>query len=169
MWQDATGRVRKALNAEGRDPGHMALGVVATVGLGLLASAVATRIVPPSRGRAVTERPRGPFGLILPAVLSATTFSALRVWNAPPSSDRGAALRLWGVAQVANALLLALRPRSMAGQMSAAMTSAGLAAAFAHRARRIDETSGKLAAPIGGGVRVGNRIDAAVEDRPTVH
>lgn len=169
MLQDATTKVRRALNAEHRDPGHMALGLAATVGLGLLASVVATRVVPPRRGRAVTERPRGPFGLILPAVLSATTFSALRVWNAPSSPDRGAALRLWGVAQVANALLLALRPRSMVGQMTAAMTSAGLAAAFANRARRIDETSGKLASPIGGGVRLGNRIDEAAERVPTVH
>ena len=108
---------------------------------------------------AVTERPRGPLGLVLPAVFSATTLSALRVWNAPPATGRNATLRLWGVAQLVNALWLAARPRSRALQVAAAMSTAGMAAAFAHEARKFDPGAGKLAAPTGGGVHVANAVE----------
>ena len=63
---------------------------------------------------------------------------------------------LWVAAQTVNAIWLGLRPSSMARQEIAAMSSAGLAAAFAHEARKLDEGAGKMAAPIGSGVRIGN-------------
>lgn len=156
-----TERVRSALNANHRDAGHVVAGLAVAAGATLVTTWLATRLTPPASGPAITERPRGPFALILPAALSAGSLSLLRVWNAPRSPSRGAALRLWGAAQLANALWLGVRPRSLAGQMLAAMSTAGMAAAFANRAREVDADAGKLAAPMGGGVRLGNRLDAA--------
>lgn len=162
------------LNAQDRHPRHVALGVALTIGLALGSAALAHRVVEPrrrsraqaARGQgAVTERPRSGLSLLLPAVFSATTLSAVRVWNAPSRRERTVALTLWAVAQSVNAALLALRPTGRASQILAAMTSAGLAAAFAHEARRVDVQAGKLAAPIGGGTRLANRIDEAA----TVH
>lgn len=156
-----TERVRSALNASHRDAGHVVAGLAVAAGATLATTWLATRLTPPASGAAITERPRGPFALILPAALSAGSLSLLRVWNAPRSPSRAAALRLWGAAQLANALWLGVRPRSLAGQMLAAMSTAGMAAAFANRAREVDDDAGKLAAPMGGGVRLGNRLDAA--------
>jgi hypothetical protein len=156
-----TDKVRSALNADHREPGHVMAGLAVAAGATLLTTWLATRLTPPMSGPAITERPRGAFALILPAALSAGSLSLLRVWNAPRSPSRAAALRLWGAAQLANALWLGVRPRSLAGQMLAAMSTAGMAAAFANRARHVDDDAGKLAAPMGGGVRLGNRLDAA--------
>ena len=85
------------LNAGRRDPGHVALGIAVTVGFALLATALAAGAIGPRRrtlaqaraGEApVSERPRGAFSLVLPAVFSATTLSAVRVWNAPARPER---------------------------------------------------------------------------------
>jgi hypothetical protein len=38
------------------------------------------------------------------------------------------------------------------------MSSAGMAAAFAHEARKMDTRAGKMASPLGSGVRMANRI-----------
>lgn len=167
------------LNAEGRSPVHVAIGIAATVGFALLATAIATRTVHPHpaisskmRGGAapITERPRGAFSLILPAVFSATTLSAVRVWNAPSNTTRTSAMVLWAGAQAINALWIALRPASRGMQIAAAMTSAGLAAAFAHEARKLDPGAGKLAAPTGGSVRVVNFFERKTAPRDaTVH
>ena len=168
---DARDAATGFLNAEGRHPGHVLLGVGLTVGFALAATAFATRTLTPERdpphdGHApVTERPRGPLSLILPAVFSVTTLSAVRVWNAPPARERTMAMTLWAGAQALNAVWIALRPASRAMQIAAAMSSAGMAAAFAHEARKIDTRAGKLASPIGGGTRIANDI----EEQATVH
>ena len=180
-FDDTIDDVREAasdfLNAEGRSPAHVVIGVAATVGFALLATAVATRTIRPrpavpSRVKGVaapiTERPRGAFSLILPAVFSATTLSAVRVWNAPATGARTSAMILWAGAQAINAVWIALRPASRGMQIAAAMTSAGLAAAFAHEARKLDPDAGKLASPTGGGVRVANFLDRKAKDAGNV-
>lgn len=151
---DAIDDVRDAasefLNSEGRSVGYVALGYALTAGFALLATAVATQVLaPPKPARRV-----GPLGLkksapppprpsamslLLPAVFSATTLSAVRVWNAPPTKDRSAAMGLWLGAQTLNAIWLAMRPASLRLQVIAAMSSAGLAAAFDHEARKIEK------------------------------
>jgi tryptophan-rich sensory protein len=160
------------LNAEERDVGHVALGVAITVGFALLATALASGVFGPRRrslaqmrdgAGPVTERPRGASSLVLPAVFSATTLSAVRVWNAPARPERTSAMILWAGAQAINAVWIALRPASRGMQIAAAMTSAGLAAAFAHEARKLDTRAGKLASPTGMGVRLGNVIDRKAE------
>lgn len=181
---DAIDDVRDAatdfLNSEGRSAGHVAIGVALTVGFALLATGIASGALRPkrtmkqvrNRDLPVTEKPRGAFSLVLPAVFSATTLSAVRVWNAPPRRERTVAMGLWAAAQTVNAVWLGLRPSSLWQQVLAAMSSAGLAAAFAHEARKLDEGAGKLAAPHGAGVRVGNflhrKADHASRER-TVH
>jgi benzodiazapine receptor len=49
------------------------------------------------------------------------------------------------------------------------MSSAGMAAAFAHEARKVDVNAGKLAAPIGAGVRLANVAQKRVDEQPTLH
>lgn len=174
---DARDAAADFLNAEGRPAGHVLLGVALTVGFALAATAFASRTVRPrprSRSLAnddapITERPRGPLSLILPAVFSVTTLSAVRVWNAPPARERTVAMTLWAAAQALNAVWIALRPAGRNLQILAAMSSAGLAAAFAHEARKLDARAGKLAAPSGGAVAMANMVDRKAEGRPTVH
>ncbi len=174
--QDTLEDVRDAaadfLNAGERGPGHVMLGVAVTVGFALLATAMATRSVRPTQrtlaqardgAGPTTERPRGAFSLVLPAVFSATTLSAVRVWNAPARPERTSAMILWAGAQAINALWIALRPASRGLQIAAAMTSAGLAAAFAHEARKLDPKAGKLASPTGSGIRLANMLDRKAE------
>ena len=168
---DARDAATGFLNAEGRHPGHVLLGVGLTVGFALAATLFATRTLSATRDAPhddhapVTERPRGPLSLILPAVFSVTTLSAVRVWNAPPARERTAAMGRWAAAQALNAVWIALRPARRGLQIAAAMSSAGRAAAFAHEARKIDMRAGKLASPLGRKVHMAN----AVEEQATVH
>ena len=171
---DARDAAGDFLNANGRDPGHVAMGMALTIGFALGALALARTTIRPARqdfddDAPITERPRGPLSLILPAVFSATTLSAVRVWNAPPRRERTNAMGLWAAAQALNAVWIALRPAGRGLQIAAAMTSAGMAAAFAHEARKIDTRAGKLAAPIGGGVRMANRVQDTSGATPTMH
>ncbi|MBB4798868.1 tryptophan-rich sensory protein [Brevundimonas bullata] len=163
------------LNAEGRDWTHVALGLALTAGFALAATTAASRLIRPQPRRAlqplggdapITERPRGPISLILPAMFSATTLSAVRVWNAPARPERRTAMALWIAAQAVSAVWLAVRPTRLTTQIAAAMSSAGLAAAFAHEARKLDPAAGKLASPTGMGVRLANRAEARLRGDP---
>ena len=173
-FDDVQDAATSFLNAEGRGAAHVALGVAVTVGFALAATIFASRTIRPrlldTTGDApITERPRGPLSLILPAVFSVTTLSAVRVWNAPARPERTTAMGLWAAAQALNAVWIALRPTSRNLQIAAAMSSAGLAAAFAHEARKLDSEAGTLASPTGGRVRLANFIQRKADHRPTVH
>ncbi len=48
-------------------------------------------------------------------------------------------------------------------------SSAGLAAAFAHEARKLDARAGKLAAPTGGSVALANLVTGKSRPQQTVH
>ena len=163
------------LNAEERNAGHVLLGLAVTIGFALAATAFARRTVRPNPetladdDNPITERPHGSLSLILPAVFSATTLSAVRVWNAPSARERNMALGLWGAAQALNAVWIALRPASRSLQIAAAMSTAGMAAAFAHEARKLDARAGKLAAPSGGSVALVNRLTGRSKSEATVH
>jgi hypothetical protein len=160
------------LNAEGRDWTHVALGLALTAGFALAATTAASKLIRPQPRHAlqplggdapITERPRGPISLILPAMFSATTLSAVRVWNAPARPERRTAMALWVAAQAVSAIWLAVRPTRLTTQILAATSSAGLAAAFAHEARKLDPGAGKLASPMGMGVRLANRAEARLD------
>lgn len=174
----ARDRATDFLNADGRSAGHVVIGLAVTVGFALAATAFARRTIAPrprdlqnarDGDAPITERPRGPLSLVLPAVFSATTLSAVRVWNAPPARERNLALGLWAGAQALNAVWIALRPASRNLQVLAAMSSAGLAAAFAHEARKLDQNAGKLASPLGLGQRIANSIERKTVSRATLH
>ena len=49
------------------------------------------------------------------------------------------------------------------------MSSAGMAAAFAHEARKLDARAGKLAAPAGGSVALANLVTGKSQPQPTMH
>ena len=172
---DARDAAAGFLNAHDRHPGHVLLGVALTVGFALAATAFARKTITPHPQRLgeddnpITERPRGPLSLILPAVFSATTLSAVRVWNAPSAKERNRAMGLWAAAQALNAVWIALRPASRGLQIAAAMSSAGMAAAFAHEARKLDVRAGKLAAPSGASVAIANMVTGKSKPQPTVH
>ena len=175
---DARDAALDFVNGEEREIGHVVLGVVVTAGFALAATLLANKALQPrlsaadirSGARPVTERPRGAMSMIVPAVFSATSLSAVRVWNAPGQPRRNTALILWAATQAVNALWLASRPAGRGLQIGAAMASAGLAAAFAHEARKLDPDAGKLASPIGQGTRVMNAIQRKVsDDHRTVH
>jgi len=175
IFDDARDAAGDFLNANERDIGHVILGVAVTVGFALGATLLARTTIRPrpmhlaDDDAPITERPRGPLSLILPAVFSVTTLSAVRVWNAPARAERTTAMGLWAAAQALNAVWIALRPASRSLQIAAAMSSAGLAAAFAHEARKLDAKAGKLASPMGGAVRLANMVQKTVESRATVH
>ena len=177
-FDDAREAAADLLNVQDRSTSHVVLGVALTVGFALAATLVARTTIRPRPAdlanardgdAPITERPRGAFSLVLPAMFSATTLSAIRVWNAPAGAERTSAMGLWGAAQALNAIWIALRPASRGLQIAAAMTTAGMAAAFAHEARKLDSGTGKLAAPTGMGIRLGNRLDRKVSSQPTVH
>ena len=179
MLDQARDAVEGYFNSDGRSGRHVLLGVVLTAGAAVAVSALAAGAAKPiapeedEREGAYIERARGPLSIILPALASAATISALRVWNAPSSAARSTALRLWLGAQAVNALLLGVRPRRMAGQMLAAMTTAGLTAAYAHHARQIDRRSGVMAAPQGRAMGIVNmmteRVGIRRSPQPTLH
>ena len=176
ILDDARDAAGDFLNANQRDLGHVVMGVAVTIGFALGAMLLARTTIRPrpihlaDDDAPITERPRGPLSLILPAVFSVTTLSAVRVWNAPARPERTTAMGLWAAAQALNAVWIALRPASRGLQIAAAMSSAGLAAAFAHEARKIDARAGKMAAPMGGNVHLANRIAGrSPHEGPTVH
>lgn len=156
--------VDRFLNSRNRSGRHVAAGMAVIVGTALAAS-VATGMTASRRetskaheGRPITERPRNGFSILIPALMSAATLAGLRVWNAPSGPTRTGALRLWGASQAVSAFWLAARPRSLSGQIVSAMMTAGMAAAFAHEARKLDVPAGLSAAPMGAAVRLGNLI-----------
>ncbi|MDO1559358.1 TspO protein [Brevundimonas sp. 2R-24] len=147
------------LNAEDQPLRHVLLGAGLVVGVAMLAHALAgqgARIVDERhlrkgpRGRSLMEAPRNPAAVVAPALLSATTLSALRVWNSPKGPERSRALGLWFVLEAVTAVWMALRPRRLFGQIGAAMVTAGVTAAYAFHARPLDKRAATLMAPNSG-------------------
>lgn len=146
------------LNAENRSGAHVLMGIGLLIGFGLTAAAIAQRGADEvdragrraaTPGRGVVERPRGLISALSPFLMSATTLSAMRVWNAPATAARSRALGLWGVTQLTQALIIAARPRRFGFQIAGAMVAAGLASAYAHEARKLDRRAATIAAPTG--------------------
>jgi translocator protein len=139
---------QEALNAEGANPSHVMLGVALCIGIVGLNTAVASlrRQTPGLPGE-----PNQPSGIraLWPALSSATTLAALRVWNANPSPRRSKALAYWLALQLANTALMISHPRSRSQQLAAALATAALTAAYARAAAYVDEKAADMAAPTG--------------------
>lgn len=152
------------LNAEDREARHVALGLALAIGVGVLGALAATRgghMVDRRRlargdDPEVVQAPKGLSSAALPLILSVSTLSALRIWNAPASPGRTRALGLWAGLQALNAAAMALHPRRFGQQMAAALLTAGLTTAYAHEAGKLDQRAGGIAFPRWGRVGLSN-------------
>ncbi|WP_461343064.1 tryptophan-rich sensory protein [Brevundimonas sp. GN22] len=128
------------LNLGNRDVSHVLTGALLTAGFALAVTVLAREIAPEQTTKSFGRRVKNEVkagNWLMPAVFSANSLSAIRVWNSPAKKGRTSALGLWALAQTANAWWLAARPRDRWTQIGAAMVSAGLAAAFAYEARKL--------------------------------
>lgn len=171
-------------NSRGRSSRHLLLGLGLTAGA-VLASALIARANSPVPGNPEVERdydrleqpafspPKAAFSLVWPPLFLALTLSGLRVWNAPSSPARTQALTLWGVVQALNAVWMALGPRRLGGQLTAAVVSLGTSAAYAWRARQVDAPAAGMVTPYVGWIGFANVLTSELWRRnraaPTLH
>lgn len=179
--------VDAALNSEGRSLPHILGGVavcIAAIGVSTLVAAYRTPGGVNHRVQRQYDRldkpavapPKKAISILWPALFSVTTLAALRIWNAPASRERTKALAMWGGLQVLNTLWMALGPRRRTEQLIAALSTAGLTAAYAGAARKVDEKAARLVTPYAGWVSFANmftgqlwRKNLDAGDRPTIH
>lgn len=144
----AADKVSETLNADGRSLSHVAAGVVICAALiGVTTALSVSGRQAPAPGAKPSRHPL--MKALWPSLFSVTTLAALRVWNAPDSPERTRALGLWGLLQTSNLACSALKPRQQAGQITAAVATAGLTAAYAHAASYVDRKAAALTAPTG--------------------
>ncbi|MDO9224190.1 MAG: TspO/MBR family protein [Caulobacter sp.] len=171
-------------NSRGRSTRHLLLGLGLTAGA-VLASALIARANSPIPENPDVKRdydhlekphfspPKAAFGVIWPPLFLALTLSGLRVWNAPASPARTQALTLWGVVQALNAVWMALGPRRLGGQLTAAVVSLGTSAAYAWRARQVDAPAAAMVTPYVGWIGFANVLTGELWRRnhapPTLH
>lgn len=140
----ARDKADELLNIGNRDISHVVTGALLTAGFALAVTVLAREIAPEQTPKAFGRRMKNEVkagNWLMPAVFSANTLAAIRVWNSPAKKGRVSAMGLWAMAQTANAWWLAARPQNRWSQIGAAMASAGLAAAFAYEARRLKGVS----------------------------
>lgn len=141
-------KVAETINAEGRDWGHVTVGVIVCLAIvGATTALSVARPQPPAPGAEPSRRPL--MRALWPALTSVTTIAALRIWNAPSSKARTRTLSLWGLVQAANAVLLFWRPRDRKMQIASALATAALTTAYARSAAYVDVKAAGLIAPTG--------------------
>lgn len=153
LLDDAQDKLEDALNAEGRPPSHVAVGVLLCFGAVAASAYLAHRAEPGEFQESVerhTDTRRNSLSGVWPAVFSLTTLAALRIWNAPHGPERTRALGLWGVSQVLNAVWVSLSPERRGLQALGAAATAAATAAYAIAARRVDVKAGGMVAPMVG-------------------
>lgn len=184
LAQAARDAVDDIANSRGRSTRHLMVGLGLTVGA-VLASALIARANSPIPDNPDVEHyyerlkkpgfspPKAAFAIIWPPLFLALTLSGLRVWNAPSSPERTQALTLWGTVQALNAVWMALGPRRLGGQLTAAVVSLGTSAAYAWRARRVDAPAAGMVTPYIGWIGFANVLTGELWRRnnaaPTVH
>lgn len=145
---EAHEKLDAALNASGRSPAHIAVGILLCVGaIALTAGVAAAQPQPMAPGERPSRRPA--IRAIWPAVFSLTNLAALRVWNAPDGPRRSRALTLWGAVQALNLFWMLASPRSQRGRAAAAISTAALTTIYAHAATYVDEKAAGMVAPTG--------------------
>lgn len=182
--QAARDAVDDIANSRGRSTRHLLVGLGLTAGA-VLASALIARANSPIPDNPEAEHeydhlkkpgfspPKAAFGLIWPPLFLALTLSGLRVWNAPSSPERTQALTLWGTVQALNAVWMALGPRRLGGQLTAAVVSLGTSAAYAWRAKQVDAPAAGMVTPYIGWIGFANVLTGELWRRnrsaPTLH
>jgi bacterioferritin len=114
-------KLEDTLNAEGRHPAHVTLGIVVCIGVVAATALLASRAEPGEFQRSVekhSDAERGVLSQIWPTLFSLTTLAAVRIWNAPHSPARTRALALWGLGQVFHGAWLMISPRRRALQVA---------------------------------------------------
>jgi tryptophan-rich sensory protein len=161
------GAVDAVANSRGRSLQHIAVGLGLTAGAVALSALIARMNAPTPDNEEVysdyeelvqpaAKPPPAVFALIWPPLFMALTLSGLRIWNAPKSAARTQALTLWGMVQALNAVWMALGPRRLGGQLSAAIGSLGASAAYVWRARKVDPPAANMVAPYVGWIGFAN-------------
>jgi tryptophan-rich sensory protein len=153
LLQDVGDKLEDTLNAEGRDPGHVTLGVVVCIGVVAVSALLAARAEPSEFQRSVarhSEADNDKLSQVWPTLFSLTTLAALRIWNAEHSPARTRALSLWGLSQVFHGIWMTLSPRQRILKIGGGVATAALTAAYAQQARRVDVKAGGMVAPMAG-------------------
>ena len=182
--QSARDAIDGFANSEGRSTRHLLIGVGLTAGA-VIASALIARANAPTRDNPAIRRqydqlemppmtpPDRALSVIWPPLFMALTISGLRIWNAPASPARTQALTLWGLVQALNAVWMAVGPRHLGGQLATAAASLGTSAAYAWRARQVDEPAAGMVAPYVGWLGFANLLTEELWRRnrtnPTIH
>lgn len=164
LLDKAQDRLEDTLNAQGRSPGHVALGAAICFGAVALSAYLAHRSEPGDFQRGVerhTEAGGSGLSQVWPALFSITTLAALRIWNAPSSPERTRALTLWGASQVLNGAWTAASSRHRMLQVLGGLATALLTAAYAREARHVDAKAGTFATPAAG-LAIGNLVTGEV-------
>ncbi len=104
------------------------------------------------------------FGLVWPALYALSAISAWRIWKAPPSTARSAALGLWTAQIASNAawtqLFFGRKEPAMA--LADIKANLGSAAGYAFAASKVDKTAGLLMLPYVVWVTFASTINASV-------
>ena len=175
---------RQLVNGRNQTGAHIALGLGLAGAAVLISALVARRNAPipetPDVEAAYArldpppfQPPKAVFGVIWPPLFMALTLSGLRLWNAPASPARTQALTLWTAIQGLNAVWMALGPRRLGGQLTAAVATLGTGVAYALAARKVDAPAAGLAAPYVGWIGFANVLTEELWRRnrvvPTIH
>jgi tryptophan-rich sensory protein len=161
----------KVANSRGRDLGHVRNGLI-VVGGALLLSIALGKFASHEAHEEEDERqaegesePRQ-LSAVWPPLFLALTISGFRIWNAPRSSRRDAALGLWGVVQALNIALMAFGPKRLGGQTGVAFVATGAALAYAKLAQRVDRGAAQLVTPFVGWGSIANLVADNVRAMP---
>ena len=149
MREALKGAVEDAFNSRGRTLGHVLAGVA------LIGGAVAVSAALGHDADAELQEQRGtlddpddaPVSAVWTPLFLALTASGLRVWNAPPSKERTAAMTLWTAIQAVNAAWLLLGPRRLGGNTSASLGATAAAFAYLGVVQKMDHRAAAWVAP----------------------
>ena len=144
----AQDRLEETLNVQGRSTRHVMLGVGICLAMVATTAAVATmKPQPAAPGGRPSRHPA--IRAAWPALFSVTTLAGLRVWNAPDGLERTRALGLWAALQGVSIFWMLRAPKDRRTQVVAAVSTAGLTAAYAHAASYVDRKAAAMIAPTG--------------------
>lgn len=143
------GALEDALNSRGRTAKHVVGGLL------LVAGAVALSAVLGQHSDDELQAERGtlddpddaPVSAVWTPLFLALTASGLRVWNAPRSKERTAALTLWTAIQAVNAVWLLLGSRRLGGNTSASLGATAAAFAYLQAVQKLDHRAAAWVAP----------------------
>ena len=146
------GAIEDVLNSRGRTAGHVGGGLLLVAGAIALSAALghySDDELQEERGT-LDDPDDAPVSAVWTPLFLALTASGLRVWNAPGSSARTAALTMWTVIQGVNAAWLLLGPRRLGGSTGVSLGATAVAFAYLRAVERLDHRAAAWVAPFVG-------------------